>query len=391
MRQRVFLDFNSTTPVAPEVLEAMSPYLHGRYGNPSSIHAEGREARGAVETARSEVAAWFGVAPEAVVFTGSGSEGNLLAVRGTVRAAAAQGDSRRHLVTSALEHPSVAACFQRLATEGYAVTAVAPTREGIVPVEAVTNALREDTLLVSLMHANNETGAVQPVAAVAAACRSRGIRFHTDVAQSLGKVPETTDLRADLLTGSGHKVYGPKGIGFLVRAGDPPLTPLVEGGGQEAGLRAGTEHVAGIVGLAAACRLWRDRGPAWREQLRRLRDRLEDGLRERIPGAVVNGPDRDHRLPTTANVSFPGVDGVTLSMNLDLAGFAVSTGSACHSGVPGGSATLAAMGLSEDRGRGAIRFSVGHGITEAQIDALLEVIGPLVERSAAKQSTSQAM
>ncbi len=359
----VYLDFNATTPVDPAVREAMLPFLGEHFGNPSSSHVYGRRAREAVEAARAEVAALIGAAADEIVFTGCATESNNLAIQGVARALRA---ARRHLVTSAVEHPAVARPCERLAEDGWELTVVPVDGEGRVDPEAVARALCPDTALVTVMHANNEVGTVQPVAEIAAVARARGVLVHTDAAQSVGKVAvDVNTLGVDLLTLAGHKFYAPKGVGALYVRRGTPIAPVLLGADHERGLRPGTENVAFVVAIGAAARLVRERGSVAAERLRRVRDLLHGLLREGVPGLALNGAV-DHRLPNTLHVSFPGVSGRAL-LAAAAGEVAASLGSACHSEGDAVSGVLAAMGLGPERARGAVRLSVGLMTTEGEV------------------------
>lgn len=363
----IYLDYNATTPVAPEVFEAMEPYLRREFGNPSSAHVYGRRAAQAVRKARCQVAALIGAGEGEVCFTGCATEANNLAILGAAQALAAKG---RHLVTSAIEHPSVAAPFARLRAQGWALTVLPVDADGRVAPEALAAALRPDTVLVSIMHANNEVGTIQPIAGLARMAKRHGAVFHTDAAQSVGKIGVNVDeLGADLLTLAGHKFYAPKGIGALYVRTGTPLAPIMAGAGQENGLRPGTENVPYIVGLGAAAASAQRLLPGLSHELRRMREVLYDGLREAIPGLVLNG-HRDERLPNTLNVSFPGVSGRALLARAEAV--AASLGSACHEGEDVVSGVLAAMGRTVAEARGAIRLSTGRFTTQAQARAACE-------------------
>ncbi len=367
--QPIYLDYNATTPVDARVLDAMLPYLREHYGNPSSAHVYGRGAHAAVEAARGEVAALIGAAPEEIVFTGCATEANNLAILGCARASASR---KHHVITSAVEHPSVLQPCMRLREEGWEVTVLPVDGEGRVAADDVARALRPDTAQVSIMHTNNETGAVQPVAEIAALLKPHGVPLHSDAAQSAGKIPiAVNELGIDLLTLAGHKFYAPKGVGALYVRSGTPLLPVMAGADQEKGLRPGTESVPLIVGLGRAARLALDGLNEESARLRTLRDELHRRLAEAIPGLALNGP-QDARLPNTLNVSFPGVAGWQL---LEAAAdVAASTGSACHAG-GGGSPVLAAMGLAPERVAGAVRLSVGRPSDSQEIaraaDALI--------------------
>jgi cysteine desulfurase len=362
----IYLDHNATTPIAPEVREAMRPYLEREFGNPSSAHACGVTAKAAVDRARAHVAALLGCEPAAVVFCASGSEANNLAIKG---AALARLGERGHLIISSIEHPAVhGACRYLERRFGFRVTVVPVDGDGLVDPDDVRRSIEPETVLVSIMHANNEVGTVQPIAEVAEAARERGILVHTDAAQSVGKIATDVDaLGVDLLTVAGHKLYAPKGIGALFVRPGTRLDAVIHGGGHEDGLRAGTENVPFIVGLGAAAELAAQRlQNGAHAELRALRDRLHAALADRVPGLALNGhPER--RLPNTLNVSFPGWDGERLLAQAP--SIAAATGSACHSGRTEPSTVLTAMGLDAPRALGAVRLSLGYDNTAAEMDA----------------------
>ncbi|KFE68470.1 cysteine desulfurase family protein [Hyalangium minutum] len=357
----IYLDFNATTPVAPEVLEAMLPYLREEFGNPSSTHPYGRRARAAVERSREQVARLLDAHAEEILFTSGGTEANNLAIRGVM---AAQPE-RRHLLTSTIEHPATALPCRHLERE-HAVSWVGVDAEGRLRLEQATELLRSGTALVTLIHANNETGVLQPVRELASAARRVGAVVHTDAAQSVGKVPvSVNELGVDLLTVVGHKLYAPKGVGALYVRRGTPLKPLVLGGGQEHGRRPGTENVPSIVGLGAACELARGRLERGMAALVELRERLWWRLQAEVPGMRLTGHPTE-RLPNTLNVRFPGVRGSAV-----LAGapeVAASTGSACHEGGETASSVLLAMGLPPEEALGAVRLTLGHGSTAQEVD-----------------------
>jgi cysteine desulfurase len=374
----VYLDHNATTPLAPEALEAMQPYLTARFGNASSMYALGREAKKALDTARAALADMLGAAEaQNICFTGSGTEADNLAVQGAARAMRNRG---RHIITSAVEHSAVLKSCSTLEEEGFEVTYVKPDATGMIKPDSVAAAIRDDTILISIMHANNETGTINPVAEIGKIAGSRSILFHVDAVQSFCKVPFTVDsLNADLLSISSHKVQGPKGVGALyIREGVSPR-PLIVGGHQEDGLRAGTENIAGIVGLVAAAGLEHSRQDADMKRTRSLRDRLEEGLLRKIPETRLNGHPVQ-RLPNTVNLSFPYVEAESLLLELDLRGVAVSSGSACMSGSGEPSHVLLAMGIPPELCRGSLRFSLGSGNTEDEINYVLEILPGIVER-----------
>lgn len=373
----VYLDYNATTPVDPAVREAMLPYLEDRFGNPSSIHAVGRTARVALDEARDEVAAFIGADPLSVVFVSSGSEANNMAIRGI---AAAQRDHGRHFVVSAVEHSSVLETCRALEADGFSTTIVPVDETGMVEPKDVAAAITDETLLVAVLHASNEVGTIQPIEEVAALARERGVPLLVDAVQTAGKVP--VDVRAlgcDMASFSCHKLYGPKGVGVLYIRQGLELQSLITGGPHEMRRRAGTENVAGIVGFGVVCRLAAERREEDEKRMQRFRDRLWKGIAERISGVVLNG-NPVGRLPNTLNVSFEAVEGESVVIGLDLEGVAVSTGSACASGKVKLSHVLVAMGLDEARVRGSVRFSLGRGTTESDIDHVLEVLPPVIER-----------
>jgi cysteine desulfurase len=360
MRRPIYLDYNATTPVATEVVAAIRPYLESEFGNPSSSHEYGQRARQAVQQARGEVAALIGAQPDEIVFTGCATEANNLAILGVARALKG---NKRHLVTSAIEHPAVMQPMLRLREDGWDVTVVAVDGQGMVDAQAVAASLRPDTALVSIMHANNEIGTLQPVPAIAAHTRARGILLHTDAAQSAGKVPLDVDaLGVDLLTLAGHKFYATKGVGALYVRRGTALAPVLFGADQEHGLRPGTENVPAIVGIGAAARLARERLPDAPPRLRRLRDELHRLLEAGVPGLLLNGHP-ELRLPNTLHVSFPGVSGRAL-LAAAAETVAASVGSACHAQADAVSGVLAAMGFDAARAMGAVRMSVGIATTD---------------------------
>ncbi len=370
----IYLDYNASTPHAPEVVAAMRPFLEAHFGNPSSAHAYGRRARRAVAEARAQVAELLGCAPEEVVFTSGGTEANNHALRGVVEALDVRG---RHLITSQIEHPAVLEVCRWLEARGCAVSYLPVDEGGRVRAEDVAAALRPETALISIMHANNEVGTVQPLAAIAAIALEGGVAFHTDAAQSIGKLPTRVDeLGVDLLSVAGHKVYAPKGVGALyVRAGTP-LAKLMHGAGHEDGRRPGTENVLEIVGLGAACALAADGLEAHAMHMTAMRDRLHAGLSARLDVRLNGHPE--HRLPNTFNASLAGVRAGAL---LETIGerVAASAGAACHADQVHVSHVLRAMGLSEARALGALRLSVGRPTTAAEIDAAVEAISAAAE------------
>jgi cysteine desulfurase NifS len=377
--REVYLDHNATTEVAQEVLEAMLPFLREQSGNPSSIHRKGVNAADAVENARRVLAEALGCTARRIVFTGGGSEADNLAIKGAALARMSRG---RHVITSAIEHPAVLAACRGLERFGFEVTTLGVDAKGRVAPEELAARIKPDTALVSIMLANNEIGTIQPIPELAAVAHDAGAVFHTDAVQALGKIPIDVDtLGVDLLAVSAHKLHGPKGIGALYVRKGIELLPLIEGGEQERGLRAGTENVPGIVGFGKACDLAMRALHAGRfAAVARLRDRLEAGICNLVPGTIVNG-DRDNRTPNTTNLSLPGVRGESLVLQLDRHGIRFSSGSACTSGNPDPSHVLLAIGLDQERAHGVIRLSLGLGTSEEDIGFALDVLEEVLRRS----------
>ncbi|MBZ0169273.1 cysteine desulfurase [Candidatus Methylomirabilis lanthanidiphila] len=374
----IYLDYNATTPVRPAVLDAMRPYLNSHFGNASSSHSRGREAKRALEEAREVIASALGAREkEGVVFTSGGTEGDNLAIAGAAWAARDRG---RHIITSVVEHRAVLGACRALEAQGFEVTYLPVDAGGLIDPEIVKQSLRPDTTMISFMHANNETGVVFPIAEIGQLARGRGIVFHADAVQAFGRLPVDVDaLGINLLTLSGHKIYGPKGIGAVYVRPGTKIVPQIHGGEQEHSVRAGTENVAAAVGMACAAQIALESMPTENERLRVLRDRLETGILGNIVGTRRNG-DRDQRLSNTSNISFQGVRGDSLMVALDLEGIEVSAGAACASGSPESSHVLRAMGRRPEIDGGGIRFSLGAGTTEAEIEHILDLLPPLVER-----------
>jgi cysteine desulfurase len=375
---RVYLDYNSTTPVDPEVLAAMLPFLAENFGNASSIHSPGQAARGAVDRARESVAALLGAKSGEIVFTSGGTEGDNLAIFGVV---AATTGAKKHVITSAIEHHAVLNSCQELERQGIAVTFVPVGSNGIVDPEDVRRALRPETVLISVMHANNELGTIQPVEEIGRIAAEADVYFHCDAVQAAGKLPlDVNRIGADLLSISAHKIYGPKGVGALyVRAGTA-LAPQFHGGHHERDRRPGTENVPGIVGLGKAAELARiNLAAAESKRVAELRDRLEQNLHAAIPSIRVNG-DTNRRVANTSNLAFSGAGGEALVIALDLQGIACSTGAACSSGAIEPSHVLLAIGLSPDDARSSLRFSLGRHTNSEEIDYATSMIPAAVER-----------
>lgn len=370
MNLPVYLDYNATTPIDSRVADAMEPYLREHFGNPSSSHIYGRRAHEAIERAREQVAALVGAQADEIIFTGCATEANNLAIRGVAHALRHKG---RHLITSAIEHPSIEQPFSRLREDGWEVTIVPVDVHGRVNPIEVAKALRDGTILVSIMHANNEVGTIQPITEIAALTHPRGIVLHTDAAQSTGKIPVSVDtLGVDLLTIAGHKFYAAKGVGALYVRNGTPLRSVLVGAGHEHGLRPGTENVPAIVGMGEAARLAMEHGTQEAVRLRRLRDKLHTQLTQVIPKLVLNGHLR-HRLPNTLNLSFPNVDSRELLADA-AEDVAASVGSACHEKEAAISGVLGAMGISPERARGAVRLSLGMHTTEEGVGHVVKAL-----------------
>jgi cysteine desulfurase len=368
---RIYLDFNASTPIAPEVAAAMLPYLTEHFGNPSSLHWAGAPAKDAVERARAQIAELLSCDSSEVVFTSGGSESNNHAIKGVFFANRDRGD---HIITSQVEHPAVLEPCRFLERLGAKVTYLPVDRFGLVDPDDVRRAITNRTILVTIMHANNEVGTIQPIREIAAMVRERGVAFHTDAAQSVGKIEtRVDDLGVDLLTVAGHKLYAPKGVGALYVRKDTPMEPLIHGAGHESGQRAGTENVLLDVGLGTACELARQHMGMPGTQ--RLRDRFWGLLQEEFGERVVLNGHPTQRLPNTLNVSFPGRIGSEVLAALD--GVAASTGSACHEGAMEMSPVLRAMGLPSEVGLGAVRFSLGRMTTEAEIEEVASRLASL--------------
>jgi len=353
----IYLDYNATTPLLPEVVDAMLPCLREHFGNPSSEHEVGRRARAAVQESRAQVALLLGCSADEIVFTSGGTEANNLAIRGVTEALA----DRRHVITSVIEHPATANPCHWLERHGWRVSWIGVDGGGRVQVEDLEAALAADTALVSIMHANNETGVLQPIADIARAAHRRGAIVHTDAAQSIGKIPtDVRNLDVDLLSIAGHKLYAPKGVGALYVRPGTPLAPFVLGAGHERGIRPGTENVASIVGLGVACEAARRDMDAWTTRVRELRDDLWNRLRDQVPGLALNGHVQE-RLPNTLNVRFPAVSGAMLLAAAPE--IAASTASACHDGQESASAVILGMGVPAAEAMGSVRLTLGRGTT----------------------------
>lgn len=376
--KRVYLDHNATCPVDPRVRDAVAPFLEGDFGNPSSVHRFGQAVRAAVERAREQVARLLNADVDEIVFTSGGTESDNLALHGAVRALRQKAE-RPHVITSAIEHPAVADTAEALKDTGCDVTYLPVTREGLVTPDVLRQALRKETVLVSVMLTNNEFGVIEPVEELVPVAHDAGALFHCDAVQAVGKIPvDVRALGADLVSVSGHKFYALKGAGALYVKRDTPMECFVTGGHQEEGRRGGTENVVGIVGMGRAAELARTEFLQAAPHVAALRDKLEKGILEKIPNVQVNG-SRERRVSNTLNVSFKGVDGEAVLISLDLKGVAVSTGSACSSGSVDPSPVLESLGISKEDNKASIRFSLGVGTTEEDIEYVLKVLPSVVK------------
>lgn len=377
--KQIYLDYNATTPVLPEVLDAMLPYYREQFGNPSSVHWAGRQVSGAVETAREQVAQLLNCSPAEVVFVSCGSEGDNFALKGTLDALK---DKGKHIITTAVEHPAVLTTCEALEKRGYQVTYLPVDKDGMLDLQDLEAAIKPETILISVMWGNNETGNLFPIAEIGKIAKKHKVRFHTDAVQAVGKVP--VDVQAagvDLLVLSGHKIGAPKGVGAIYIRRGTRLTPLLQGGHQERNRRAGTHNVAGIVGLGKACEIAAVHLQSNAAHMRRLRDKLEQGVLSCIPNIKLNGhPDSAMRLPNTLNVSFAFIEGESLLLNLDMYGIAASSGSACTSGSLEPSHVMGAMCVEVTLAHSSTRFSLGPETTEEEIDFVLEVLPKTVQR-----------
>lgn len=374
---RIYFDHNATTPVLEEVFEAMVPFLKDQWGNPSSIHWAGRGTRKAVEDAREAVSALLGCAPLELIFTSSGTEGDNHAIKGLAWAQKSKGN---HIITTKVEHPAVLSTCKQLQKEGFEVTYLDVDKDGLIDLDALKAAITPKTILISVMYANNETGVIFPIKEIGQIAKERGVAFHTDAVQAAGKIKiDVAELNVDLLTISGHKLYAPKGVGALFIKRGTRLVPIIHGGHQERNRRGGTENVAGIIAMGKAAEIAKRDMEKETEHLKALKERLEKGMAERVPHIKVNG-HADRRLPNTSNISFEFVEGESLLLNLDMKGIAASSGSACTSGSLEPSHVLVSMGLSHELSHGSVRFSLGKSNTTEEVDYLLEIMPPIVER-----------
>jgi len=392
---RVYLDYNATTPVDPQVLDAMLPYFSVDFANASSIHTPGQRARAAVETAREQVAALIGARPQEIVFTSGGTESDNHAIFGVITPQVAQpilavhssSPATPHIITTTIEHEAVLNACQAAEKQGVSVTYLPVDREGRIDPESVRQAIRPETVFITIMHANNELGTVQPLEEISRIAKEHKIYFHTDAVQSAGKIPiDVNALNVDLLSLSGHKLYAPKGVGTLYIRSGTRVSQLLYGGHHQRGARPGTENVAGIVGLGKAAEIARNSLSSGAQRVSALRDQLERGLLDRVPQIRVNGGNAP-RTPNTTNIQFAGIDGEALVIALDLKGLSCSVGAACSSGAVEPSHVLTAIGLSQEEAKSSLRFSLGRHTTQSEIDFALEVVPATVAQLRALSPT----
>ncbi len=371
----IYVDNNATTRVAPEVVEEMSPYFSELYGNPSSMHFFGGQVHSKVEEARERVAGLIGAQPQEIIFTSCGTESDNTAIMSALES----NPEKRHVVATRVEHPAVKNVVGHLKREGYRVTELPVDRDGLLSMDEVSRVITDDTAIVSVMWANNETGVLFPVEEIANVAKSRGVIFHTDAVQAVGKIPiNLAESQIDMLSLSGHKLHAPKGIGVIYVRRGTRFSPYIIGGHQEEGRRGGTENVPYIIGMGKACELAANHLEDMNVRIRGLRDKLENGLLGKIPNSIVNG-DREQRLPSTSNISFEYVEGESILLKLSDNGICASSGSACTSGSLEPSHVLRAMGVPFTAAHGSIRFSLSSYNTEEEIDFILKVMPPIIE------------
>jgi cysteine desulfurase len=377
--KRIYMDHSATAPMAPQVLEAMLPYFSEKFGNASSLHSFGREAKEALEECREKVAGLLGADPEEVIFTSGGTESDNLALKGIAYRSREKGLGN-HIITTAIEHPAILETCRKLENQGFSITYLPVTREGLIDLEVLESAIRKETILISVMHANNEIGTIQPLEDIGKIAKEKEIYFHTDAVQTAGKIPiDVQKMELDLLSISAHKLYGPKGIGALYVRKGTRLDSIIQGGGHERNLRSGTENIPGIVGLAKAAELAQQDMMIESERLLRLRDRLAGLVLDQVKDAWINGT-MTQRLPSNLNFGFRYVEGESLLMFLDSKGIAVSTGSACSSHKLEPSHVLMALGLPAEECHGSLRITMGRSNTEEDIDYVGSAIVEAVQR-----------
>jgi cysteine desulfurase len=375
--KRIYLDYAATTPLDPRVLKAMEPYFSEKFGNTMSLHSFGQEAKTALEESREIVADLMGAKPSEVIFTSSATESNNLALKGVAFANRKKGN---HIIISSIEHSCIMESAKWLEKQGFEITRLKVDKYGLVDPEDVKKAIKKETILVSIMHANNEIGTIEPIEEIGKICKERGVYFHTDAAQSFGKIPiNVNKMNIDLMTVSSHKMYGPKGAAALFVREGTKIEPILHGGGHEMGLRSSTVNVAAIIGFAEACKICKKEMEKEAKRSTKLRDKLIKGVLEKIPGSHLNGHPTK-RLPNNANFWFKGVEGESIVIQLDLLGIAASTGSACSTEKLEPSHVLLAIGLRPEQAHGSLRLSLGRWTTEKDIDYVLEVLPKVIKK-----------
>ncbi len=375
MRKKIYLDYAATTPVDPRVLRVMSPYFSEKFGNTMSLHSFGQEAKNALEESREVIADLIGAKPNEIIFNSSATESNNLTLKGI---AFANRDKGNHIIISSIEHPCIVESAKWLEKKGFEITKIPVDKYGLIHPKDIKKNIKKDTILVSIIHASNEIGTIQPISEIGKICKERGVYFHTDAAQSFGKIPiNVNKTNIDLLSASSHKMYGPKGVACLYIREGTKIEPILHGGGQESGLRSSTVNVPAIVGFAEACRIAKKEMQKESQRLTKLRDKLIKGVLEKIPGSHSNGHPKK-RLPNNANFWFEFVEGESIVIQLDLLGIAVSTGSACSSAKLEPSHVLLAIGLKHEEAHGSLRLSLGRWTTEREIDYLLKVLPEII-------------
>ncbi len=380
----IYLDYNATTPLDERVREEMQPFLTTHFGNPSSIHSAGSMAKAAIDIARERVSSFIGARPSEIVFTSGGSESNNMAIKGV---ALALKDKGKHLITTAVEHSSCLESFNFLKSLGYEITFIPVDKKGLPDLDFLKRAIKDKTVMISCIYVNNETGVISPIEKIGQLARSRGIVFHTDAVQAAGKIPiDVSRLPVDLMSFSSHKLYGPKGTGCLYIRKGINIVPLIHGGSQERGNRAGTENVAAIAGFGKACSIMKEEMENEIKKIASLRDKLFQGIKKLFPETQLNGAI-EHMVSNTLNIQFPRINGESLVINLDIEGFAVSTGSACSEGNVEPSHVLLAMGRPKESALSSVRFSLGRFTTEHEIEMLLDALSVIVERIRKAKST----
>lgn len=376
MTKKIYFDYASTTPVDPRVSRAMLPYFNEKFGNTMSLHYFGQQAKQALEESREKVAALIKAKPAEIIFTASATESNNLALKGVALANRRKG---RHLVISSIEHPCIAASAEWLEKQGFEITRLSVDRYGLINPEEVRKAIKKGTVLVSVIHASNEIGTIQPIGRIGAICRQKGVYFHTDAVQSFGKIPiDVNKMKIDLLTASSHKMYGPKGAAALFVRKGVKIEPLLHGGGQESGLRSSTINIPAIVGFAEACQIAKKEMKENAAGQGRLRDKLIKGVLKSVAGSYLNGHQKN-RLPNNANLRFDGVEGESIIIQLDLRGIAASTGSACSSAKLEPNHVLLAIGLKHEQAHGSLRLTLGKWTKESEINYFLKVLPSVIK------------